>query len=108
MTEEERIDARLAALFAEPGAAPDEAFVGRVGRAVLAEQKMAAARRAAWRRFGLEALASAAIAATFVLLGRLAPFAVELDQGPFSPAVAGALVLLLWFAVELRPAAVER
>lgn len=103
MTEEERI----AALFAAPERAPDEAFVARVGRALLAEQRMAAARRALWRRFGIEAVASAAVIAAFYWLWRLSP-ALTLDQMPIAPSAAAILVLFLWFAAELRPFALER
>lgn len=101
--EDSLIDDQLAALFATAGAAPDESFVGRVERAVLAEQRMTAARKALWRRFGIEAAGSIAVVTAFVLLGRLGPFAVELGQGPFSPAVAAGLALILWLAVEMRP-----
>jgi len=102
-TEDRLIDERLAALFATAQALPDEAFVGRVERAVLAEQRMAAVRKALWRRFGIEAAGSIAVAAAFVLLGRLGPFTLELGEGPFSPAVAAGLALVLWLAVEMRP-----
>jgi len=108
MSEDELVDARLAALFAEAETVPDEAFVARVHRAVLIEQRLAAAQRGAWRRFAVEAVASAAVAAAFVLLGRLAPLTLELGESAFSPAVTGALILGLWFMVELRPAAAER
>ena len=108
MTDDDRTDARLAALLAVAEAEPDEAFVARVQRAVLAEQRMAAARSIAWRRFAVEALASAAVATAFVLLGRLAPLTFEFGQGPLSPAAIAALVLAIWFGVELRPAAAER
>lgn len=108
MTEDEAIDARLGALFATPERAPDEAFVARVERAVLAEKKLAAARAAAWRRFRGEAAASVAVVAVFTLLWRLAPEGVALDRLAFGPAAAAVLVLFLWFAVELRPAATGR
>jgi hypothetical protein len=101
-------DERLAALFAAPDPAPDEAFVGRIERAVLAEQRMAAARRALWRRFAIETAGSIAVAAAFLLLGRLGPFVVDVGRGPFSPAVAAGLVLLLWLAVEMRPVPATR
>ena len=107
MNEDDRIDARLAAMLTAPEQAPDEAFVARMHRAVMVEQRIAASRRAVWRRFRYEAAASAAVAASFVLIGRLAPLEVALGQGPLSPAAIGALVLALWFAVELRPAAMR-
>jgi len=100
-------DDRIAALFAAPPATPDEAFVTRIGRAVHAEQCMAAQRRALWRRFAVESLASAAIIAAFYLLWRLSP-ELTLEQMPVAPSAAAILVLFLWFAVELRPAATGR
>ncbi|MEA3028749.1 MAG: hypothetical protein QOJ53_1957 [Sphingomonadales bacterium] len=103
MTEDERI----AALFAAPERAPDEAFVARVARAVDAERRMAAARVALWRRFGIEIVASAAVIAAFYLLWRLSP-ALTLEQLPVAPSAAAILVLFLWFGAELRPFAMER
>ncbi len=107
MIDDNLIDERLTALFAEPAVAPDEAFVGRIQRAVLAEQRIAAARKTLWLRFGIEAAGSVAVTIAFVLLGRLGPFALELGEGPSGPGLAAGLVLLLWLAVELRPAAAE-
>ena len=105
MTEDER----LAALFASPDRAPDEAFVARIERAVRAEQRAAAARRTAWRRFAIECLASAAVVLVFGLLRRLGSAELPLDQFPVAPATAAAMLVLgLWFAVELRPAAIGR
>ncbi len=103
MTEDEKI----AALFAGTERAPDEAFVARIERAVLAEQRMAAARRALWRRFAVESVASGAIIAAFYLLWRLSP-ELTLDQMPIAPTAAAILVLFLWFGIELRPAATGR
>lgn len=105
MTEDERI----AALFESPERGPDEAFVGRIERAVRAEQRLAAARRSAWRRFAVEGAASAAIVTAFDLVWRLGPAELPLAQLPVAPAAfAAALVLGLWFAVELRPSATGR
>lgn len=105
MTEDERI----AALFASPELAPDEGFVARIERAVRAEQRIAAARRAAWRRFAVECAASAAIVTAFDLVWRLGPAELPLAQLPVAPAaLAASLVLALWFAVELRPSATGR
>ncbi|HMG46055.1 MAG TPA: hypothetical protein VK614_01155 [Allosphingosinicella sp.] len=105
MTEDERI----AALFASPPRGPDEAFVARVARAVQAEQRFAASRRRAWRRFAVECAASAAIVTAFDLVWRLGPAELPLAQLPVAPAAAAAiLVLALWFAVELRPSATGR
>ena len=105
MTEDERI----AALFASPPRGPDEEFVARIERGVRAEQRLAAARRAAWRRFAVECAASAAIVTAFDLVWRLGPAELPLAQLPVAPAGAAAiLVLALWFAVELRPSATGR
>jgi len=101
-------DERIAALFASPDRAPDEAFVVRIERAVRAEQRMAATRRSAWRRFAIECVASVAIVVVFGLLRRLGPAQLPLDQFPVAPAAAAMLMLGLWFAVELRPAAIGR
>ena len=100
MTEDERI----AALFAAPERGPDEAFVARIERAVLAEQRMAGARRQLWRRFAIESVASGAIMAAFYLLWRMSP-ELTLEQMPIAPTAAAILVLFLWLGVELRPAA---
>ena len=108
MSENERIDARLGALFAASTPQPDEAFVARVERALLAERKLAAARTAAWRRFRGEAAASLAVVTAFASLWRVAPADLALDQLPAGPGAAALLVLFLWFAVELRPAATGR
>ena len=105
MTEDERI----AALFAAPERAPDEAFVARIARAVEAERRMAATRAAAWRRFAVECAASAAVVATFWLVWRLAPASLPLQAVANVPAAAAAVLTLgLWFAIELRPAATGR
>jgi len=105
MTEDERI----AALFATPERAPDEAFVGRMARMVAAEQQLAAARRSSWRRFAGECVAAAAFVAAFDLVWRLTPADIRLDQLFAAPAgAAAALLAALWFAVELRPAAAAR
>jgi hypothetical protein len=101
-------DEKIAALFAESERAPDEAFVARVERAVLAEQRMGAARAATWRRFAVECASSAAIISAFYLLWRLAPAELPLDQLPVGPAAAAILTLGLWFAIELRPSATGR
>ena len=41
----------------------------------------------------------------FILLYRLAPYGAEGAASTVDPAVAAALIIALWFAVELRPAA---
>lgn len=108
MTEEELVDARLASLFADPAAAPDEAFVARIQRATVIEQGIVSMRRAQWRRFAVEALASATVAAVFLMLGGMGPLTLQLGEAALSPAVTASLILVIWFLVELRPAALER
>jgi hypothetical protein len=96
-------DAMLKALLAPPERDPDEAFALRVERAVRAEEKLRAARRAAWSRFGAEMAAAAALIAAFVLIERRAP-ADSLDMASsFGPAAAGLLLLALWVCVSIRP-----
>jgi hypothetical protein len=106
--EEERLEARLGTLLHGAERAPDAAFVARVERAVAAEQRMEAQRRAAWRRLGSEATAAGAVAAAFLLLGRLAPATGEVDLLAFGPAMAAGLSLLLWMGVGMRPFATGR
>ena len=105
---EDEIDSRLRALLAPPDEWPDEIFTRRVVGAIDAETRMAAARRRAWGRFAVESLASGAVIAAFYLLWRLAPADLPLSEFPVAPAAAAILVLLLWFGVELRPAATGR
>lgn len=102
-------DDDIAALFAAPERDPDTAFVARVEQMVRAEQGAAAARRSAWRRFAVECVAGAAIVAAFSLLWRLGDGETPLTALSIAPAgAAAALILALWFAVELRPAATGR
>ena len=108
MSDEEALDARIGALLRGADRQPDEAFVARVERALAAERRMEARRRAAWRRFGAEAGASAAVAAAFLLIGRLGPAAQEVDLTNLSPAMAAALLIALWLAVGFRPTLSER
>jgi hypothetical protein len=98
-------DERIAALFAAPLPQADEAFVLRVERALIAEQRMEAVRRSAWKRFAVEAAGSGAVVAAFILLGRLAPAASGAGVDLVSPAMAAVLLLACWFAVEMRPGA---
>ena len=102
---EEMLDRQIGALLRGPERSPDEAFAQRVERRLAAELRLEAARQASWRRFGAEVAGSAGMLAAFVLLYRLAP-QVPLDAvSPVSPAVAAALLLALWFGVELRSSA---
>ncbi|MEA3001135.1 MAG: hypothetical protein QOK17_2968 [Sphingomonadales bacterium] len=97
-------DRLLRSLLATPDRAPDEAFVLRLQRLATAEQRLRAARQAAWTRFAAEMLATAALIVAFLLLSRLGPLA---DSGSiiplFSPAAAGLLLLALWVGVSVRP-----
>ncbi|HET9810304.1 MAG TPA: hypothetical protein VFP53_01245 [Sphingomicrobium sp.] len=103
MTED--MDARIAEFLAEPPAAPDEAFVERVNRSVLAERKIVAAQAALWRRFAVESLGSLGIVAAFYLLWRMSPDDLSIDQLTVAPVLAASMVLFLWFGVQLKPAA---
>jgi len=98
------MDLRLKSLLAAPERAPDDAFAERIHRAVLAEQRMRAAARAAWTRFATEMAATASAICAFLLLARLTPLP---DSGTFiplfSPAAAGLLILALWVGVSAKP-----
>ncbi|MFL6863329.1 MAG: hypothetical protein ACJ8DZ_10040 [Allosphingosinicella sp.] len=98
-------DLLLKSLLAAPQRAPDDAFTLRVQRLVLAEERMRAARRVAWTRFGVETVATASLLAAFWLLSRVAPGGA--DSAGFiplsSPAAAGLLLLALWVGVSVRP-----
>ena len=65
---EAEIDARLGALLAMDEPAPDPLFTHRVLSLVDADRRLAAARRAAWRRFGVEAAAAAAVGVSVVAM----------------------------------------
>lgn len=107
MTDVESTDTRLRTLFAEPASAPDEAFVARVMLAAAAADSDAARRRAAWRRFVVESVASAAIVLAFCLVWQLSPADLPIEQLPAAPAGAAMLAILMWFGLELRPSAVR-
>ena len=105
MTDDE-IDARLAALMAEPAAAPDPAFADHVVALARFDLVRRRARRRAFARVGREALALVAVLATFVLLARLpsGPAAGLGDALPLaSPAMLGVILLGLWALVVNRP-----
>ena len=97
-------DAKLAALLSAP-LPPDESFVARVGRAVLAETKIVAAQAALWRRFAAEAVGSTAIVAAFYLLWRMAPSEVAIDQLMLAPVIAASMLLFIWIGIALKPSA---
>lgn len=98
------MDLRLQALLSAPERTPDERFVSSVSREILAEERLRAARRAAWERFAIEAAALAAALAAFALLTRLTPAVESEGLVPlFSPAAAGLLVVFLLLGAGLRP-----
>lgn len=103
MTEDEAIEMRLGALLRGTERSPDDAFVARVERAVVAERRMEAQRSAAWRRFASEAFATMAVASAFVLIGRMGPAPDELEPLASSPIVAAGLLLVLWMVTAFRP-----
>jgi hypothetical protein len=105
MTEDEMLDRQIGALLRGRERAPDEAFPRRVERRLAAERRLEAARQASWKRFAAEVVASAGMLAAFILLYRLAPEVPLEALSPVSPAVAAALLLALWFGVELRSSA---
>ena len=61
-------DLLLKSLLAAPERAPDESFALRIERLVLIEERLRAARRAAWARFGAEMLATASLLVAYFLL----------------------------------------
>ena len=98
------IELRLKSLLAAPEREPDDAFAERIHRAVLAEERMRAATRAAWTRFAAEMAATASAICAFLLLARLSPLPESGTFIPlFSPAAAGLLILALWVGVSARP-----
>lgn len=98
-------DRALATLLRGTDRAPDEAFVARMRQAVLAEQRIARARAAAWRQFYVEGAGCLAIVAALMLLGRAAP---AMNAATFGPASAAALTVLFWLAIGMRPATGRR
>jgi hypothetical protein len=101
---DDRIDAYLRDLLGAPDPAPDEAFVARVERAVIAEQKMAAARRTSWQRFAVETCGSLAVIGAFFVLGRMAPGDMEIGRLSVAPMMAAGSLLVLWLGLGIRPA----
>ena len=99
------IDSKLSELLAHPATPPDESFVARVDRAVIAEERIIASQSALWRRFAAEAVGSAAIVTAFYLLWRVAPAEVALEELSLAPVAAAGMLLLLWLGTAFRPAA---
>ena len=104
MTEEEDIDARIGAALRGSNRDPDPVFLARVERALLAERRMEAQRRSAWRRFAAEAAATIAVAVAFVVIARAGPAPGDLERIAASPASAATVLLLIWLVVAFRPA----
>ena len=102
------VDAKLAELFATPPPVPDESFVQRIDRAVMAEEKMLAAQAAMWRRFAIEFVGTAAIVAAFYLLWKIAPSGTAFEPTSNAPAMAALMVVFLWLGVQLEPAETAR
>ena len=108
MIEKDPIEERLGALLRGPAQGSEPLFVARLERRLEAERRLEVARRADWGRFARDIAATAALLVAFMLLGRAAPEAADLTSEASAPAMAAALLLALWFAVELCPAATER
>lgn len=94
------IDVQLAALLATPKRAPDEAFVARTEALVRFDRARTAARKAAFARVGLEALASGAVVLAFAGAARIGEASEHIAL--VSPAMAGVIALGLWCALALR------
>ncbi|HEX9953958.1 MAG TPA: hypothetical protein VGB48_01935 [Allosphingosinicella sp.] len=106
MADDHETDLRLASLLAAPEREPDERFVLQVRQAIIADQALAAARKSAWRKFGVEMVATGAVVVAFLLLNRGAVALPKDVAIPFyHPAMIGFLLLALWGLVATRPAA---
>lgn len=96
------VDAKLKLLFAAPATPPDEAFVNRVNCAVVAEQKMLAAKVAMWRRFAVELAGATAVLVAFYVLWKVGPSGVEIEPLATAPGVAASMILFLWLTVQSK------
>ncbi|HEX8443999.1 MAG TPA: hypothetical protein VF631_10185 [Allosphingosinicella sp.] len=94
------LEARLSALLAPPDEFPDEIFTARMRRAVLAEERLRAARRGSWRRFAVELAGSLAVLAAYLLIASGQPPGDDLIT--FEPATAGLLLVGFWTFVAMR------
>jgi hypothetical protein len=97
------LEARLADLLAPPDEFPDEIFIARTRRAVLADDRLSAARRRSWQRFAVELAGSLAVLAAFLLIAGGQPPGDDLIT--FEPATAALMLVGFWTFVALRPAA---
>jgi len=102
------VDRELKALFAAPPTPPDEAFVARVNCAIIAEQKMRAARTAMWRRFAAELAGTVAVVAAFYLLWKMAPGDIGIGPLMHAPGVAAFMILFMWLGVQWRQSTATR
>jgi Na+-transporting NADH:ubiquinone oxidoreductase subunit NqrB len=108
MASDDQTDALLASLLAAPERAPDERFVLQVRQAMIADRALVAARKSAWRKFGVEMAATGAVVLAFLLLNRSGSALPDDAAIPlYNPAMIGFLLLALWALVAMRPAAAE-
>lgn len=101
------VDSKLAALLAAPALPPDEAFVARVSGAIVAEQRIRAARDAMWRRFAIELAGTVSVVGAFYLLWNMAPSNIDIEPLLPAPGIAAGMILLLWLGVQWRPSAAD-
>jgi hypothetical protein len=100
MTDHDRI---LRDFLGPPDREVDHVFAEQVRRTVLAEERVKAARRASWTKFGRETLASATLVVLAFLLtshDALEPLAASV----LSPMTLVLLLFGIWTAATLRPA----
>ena len=104
------IDAQLCKLFAEEPPVPDPAFSERIVALAAYDRAERRSRTRAFRRIAIETVGLTAVLATFAILARAAPTAVEFgDTLPLaSPALLGLAMLVMWTIVGIRPAAAGR
>ena len=105
MSEQPDIDARIAALLADPQPArPDSAFADRIVALAAYDLSTRKSRRRAFIQVGREALGLAAVLASFAFLARAGPLPAGLGDavGLGSPAMAGLAMLLMWSIVAAR------
>lgn len=100
--DEARADVMLQDLLAAPSREPDEAFVLRIERLALAEQRLQSARQAALRRFAGEMAALASLAAAFLLIRGLAASDSGGAMLSSAPAIGVLMLLFVWLCVDTR------
>jgi hypothetical protein len=98
------LDRRLAALFDAPLPPSDPGFTARVIALATHDLSVRRARRRALFQLGKEALALAAVLASFALLARHAPDAAGMGDHVAlgSPALLGVALIALWGIVATR------